>query len=268
MKTAFIGGGVMAEAMFSRAIHSNVLAASDITVSEPVEARRKDLVSHYSVAVAADNQKAIEGAQLIVLAVKPQHLHYVFDDIGGRLSSEQTVLSIIAGTPLRTLINGLGHDAVIRVMPNTPAQVGQGVSVWTTTPKVSDAAKQAATDLLSAMGQQFCVESEAYLDMATAVSGSGPAYVFAFTEALTDAAVYLGIPRDMALKMVLGTILGSAQLMQETGKHPALLREMVTSPGGTTAEALLALDGAGFKAAIMEGVVAAHEKAQALGEEA
>ncbi|MDA1215775.1 MAG: pyrroline-5-carboxylate reductase, partial [Chloroflexi bacterium] len=136
------------------------------------------------------------------------------------------------------------------------------------TPQVGDAAKQAAKDLLSAMGQQFYVESEAYLDMATAVSGSGPAYVFAFTEALTDAAVYLGIPRDMALKMVLGTILGSAQLMQETGKHPGLLREMVTSPGGTTAEALLALDGAGFKAAVMEAVVAAHEKAQALGEEA
>jgi pyrroline-5-carboxylate reductase len=268
MKTAFIGGGVMAEAMFSRAIHNDVLAASDITIAEPVEARRKALTSQYGMPVVAENQKAVEGAALVVLAVKPQHLHYVFDDIGGRLTDGQTALSIIAGTPLRALTKGLRHDAVIRVMPNTPAQIGAGVSVWTATPKVDETAKQLATDLLSAMGQQFYVGSEAYLDMATAVSGSGPAYVFAFTEALTDAAVHLGIPGDMALKMALGTVLGSAQLMQETGKHPALLREMVTSPGGTTAEALLALDEAGFKAAVMDAVVAAHKKAQALGEEA
>jgi pyrroline-5-carboxylate reductase len=268
MKTAFIGGGVMAEAMLSQAIHNNVLAARDITIAEPIEARRKDLASQHGVTVVAENQKAIEGAELVVLAVKPQHLHYVFDDIGGKLTSDQAALSIIAGTPLRTLTKGLKHDAVIRVMPNTPAQIGQGVSVWTATSKVGKDTKQLATELLTAMGQQFYVESETSLDMATAVSGSGPAYVFAFTEALTDAAVYLGLPRDMALKMVLGTVLGSAQLMQETGKHPALLREMVTSPGGTTADALLALDEAGFKVAVMDAVAAAHARAQALGEEA
>ena len=152
-------------------------------------------------------------------------------------------------------------------MPNTPAQIGSGISVWTATAEVDESIREAAAALLGAMGQQVYVADEGYLDMATAVSGSGPAYVFSFMEALTEAAVYLGLPREISRALVVETVLGSALLVKKTGQHPGLLREMVTSPGGTTAEALLALEEGGFRASIVGAVVAAYEKAQALGEE-
>ena len=267
MRTAFIGGGVMAEAMVSRAIAQNVVAPGDITVAEPIEERRKALAERYGVAVSATNPPAIKGAGLVALAVKPQHLEEVLTDLRGRLTSDQTVLSIVAGAALDTLTSGLDHQQAIRVMPNTPARIGAGISVWTATPSVGEPARKAAAELLGAMGQQLFVSDEAYLDMATAISGSGPAYVFTFMEALTDAAVYLGVPREMAKTLVVETVLGSALLAKETGQNIGLLREMVTSPGGTTAEALRALEQSGFRAAVLEAAVAAYEKALALGEE-
>jgi pyrroline-5-carboxylate reductase len=267
VKTVFIGGGVMAEAMINRAIGQGALTTTDICVAEPISERRGLLAERYAVSISAENRPAIENAELVVLSVKPQHLNGVFDDVGGRLSPRQTVLSIVAGASLASLTSGLDHQQVIRVMPNTPARVGAGMSVWTATPQVSDAAREAAASLLSTMGTQLYVAKEEYLDMATAVSGSGPAYIYLFMEALTDSAVHLGIPRDMARTLVLETVLGSATLAKETGEHPTLLREMVTSPGGTTAEALLVLESGGFRATIMEAVNAAHQKAQALGSE-
>ena len=264
MKTAFIGGGVMAEAMLGRAIAEGTITPAEVCVAEPVEARRSYLAEHYDVSTTADNRAAAAEAGLVVLAVKPQQLGSVFDALSGRLSESQTVLSIVAGASIASLTSGLAHSHVVRVMPNTPARIGAGVSIWTATPTVSEAARKAAAALLSAMGTQLEVEHESYLDMATAVSGSGPAYVFAFIEALTDAAVYLGIPREMSHTLVLETVLGSAALAKETGEHPGLLREAVTSAGGTTAEALLALDRGGFRAAIMDAVVAAYRRAQTL----
>ena len=268
MKTAFIGGGVMAEAMVSRAIAQGVLTPADIAVAEPIKERREALSRQYGVEVTATNAPAVAGAELVVLAVKPQHLEEVLGDLRGHLTSKQTVLSIVAGAALQTITTGLGHRQAIRVMPNTPARVGAGVSVWTATPSVGASARKAATGLLEAMGQQLYVADESYLDMATAVSGSGPAYVFSFMEAMADAAVCLGIPRDMARTLVVETVLGSALLAKETGQHLTLLRETVTSPGGTTAEALRALEQGGFRASLMEAVLAAYDKAQALGEEA
>ena len=268
MKTTFIGGGVMAEAMVSRGIAQGTLKPADVTVAEPIGERREALARQHGVTVSADNATAVEGAELVALAVKPQHLEAVLSELRGRLTSKQTVLSIVAGATLKSITAGLDHEQAIRVMPNTPARVGAGISVWTATPSVDDAARKAATALLEAMGQQLYVADESYLDMATAVSGSGPAYVFSFMEAVADAAVGLGIPREMARTLVVETVLGSALLVKETGEDPTRLREMVTSPGGTTAEGLRALEQGGFRDALTGAVLAAYDKAQALGKEA
>ena len=265
MRTAFIGGGVMGEAMLARALATGVMAPPDVCVAEPLDDRRAFLASTHHVAVTADAAEAASSAALIVLAVKPQHIAPVLEALAGTLNAQQTALSIVAGVPLATLTAGLKHDRVVRVMPNTPARIGAGMSVWTATPGVSAEGRAAAAALLGALGREWYVDDEAYLDMATAVSGSGPAYVFAFTEALVEAAVHLGMPRDMALTLATETVAGSGRLARETGEDPAALRVSVTSPGGTTAAALAELDRGGFSATIREAVVAAHRRAKELG---
>jgi len=215
MKTAFIGGGIMAEAMLSRAIAQGVLDATEVCVAEPVSDRRSYLEQHYNVGTSAQNIPPLHEVSTVILAVKPQQLPSVFDDIGGHLSDGQTIVSIVAGTGLRNLSAGLQHQRIVRVMPNTPAQVGMGVSVWTASPGVTSEARETTAALLRCLGTEMYVEDETLLDMATAVSGSGPAYVFKFIEALTDAAVALGLPQEMTHTMVLETVLGSAALGPE-----------------------------------------------------
>ena len=265
MRVGFAGGGVMAEAMFSRAIASGLCAQSDVSVGEPIPARRDELAERYGVSVHLDNAPAVRGAEIVVIEVKPQHVSHVYHDLHGVLDADQTVLSIAAGVTISSLSGGLGHERIVRVMPNTPAQIGAGISVWTATPGVTDAAREAAAALLSTLGRQWRVDSEDYLDMATAVSGSGPAYVFAFIEALTEAGVFVGMPRDMAQTLAIETALGSARLASESGESPAILRERVTSPGGTTAAALREMERKGFKSALIEGVSAAFRRSQELG---
>ena len=162
-------------------------------------------------------------------------------------------------------MNGLGHDAVIRVMPNTPAQIGAGMTVWTASPAVPEAQIEATRLMLRTLGEELYVADERLVDMATALSASGPAYVFLFIEALIDAGVYLGMPRDMARKLALQTVAGSTRLVDETGLHPAQLKDMVTSPGGTTIEALRTFERGRFRATVIDAVKAAYEKSQALG---
>lgn len=265
MRTTFIGGGVMAEAIFSRALAAQVLDTSDVCIAEPVAARRDYLASTYAVAVSDSNVDAIADTELIVLSVKPQHFPSVASGLKGKLTTGQTALSIIAGLAVPSIARGLKHDSVIRVMPNTPAQIGQGMSVWMATDAVPEATRTAAKELLGVLGLEWYVADEHYLDMATALSGSGPAYVFAFLESLIEAGVYMGMARDMATTLAVQTVLGSAQLAKETGENPALLRERVTSPGGTTAEALRELESRGFRSTILEAVAAAHRKARELG---
>lgn len=264
---SFIGGGTMAEAILAAVLGKGLVDSSAIVVGEPIAQRREYLSDSYGVQATPDNLKAIEGAQMVVLAVKPQLLGDVMAELQGRIAPSQTVLSIVAGANLETISSRLDHPAVIRVMPNTPAQVGQGMSVWTAAPEVSNAHKEMTQAILTTLGQEIYVSEEKYLDMATALSASGPAYVFLFLEALIDAGVYLGLSRDMAHTLALQTILGSVVLAKESGKHPAELRNMVTSPGGTTAEALLALEEEGFRGILINAVVAAYEKAITLGEE-
>ena len=264
---AFIGGGTMAEAFLTGVLDKGLAASGAIIVGEPVAQRQRYLSDRYGVQTTSENLRAIDGAQMVILAVKPQQLGDVMAELQGRLAPSQAVLSIVAGATVESISRGLDHPVVIRVMPNTPAQVGQGMSVWTTAQEVSDGQRDVTRELLKTLGEEIYVSEEKYLDMATALSASGPAYVFLFLEALIDAGVYLGLPRDMAQTLALQTFLGSAALARESGKHPAELRNMVTSPGGTTAEALLALEEEGFRGIIINAVIAAHEKAITLGQE-
>jgi len=257
----------MAEAMIGGILSNGVAVAEDVSVGEPLESRRNSLNDQYGVYATGSNQDAAAKGTIVVLSVKPQNLPETMQELKGSLCTSQTVLSIVAGARMSAIQSGLGHPSIIRVMPNTPAQIGQGMSLWTCSPEVDDATRSLARSILDTMGQEIYVSSEHYLDMATALSASGPAYVFTFIEALIDAGVYLGLPRDMSRTLALQTVLGSTLLVKETGKHPAVLRDMVTSPGGTTVEALLALEEGGFRAAIVNAVTAAYEKSVELGED-
>jgi len=217
MKIAFIGGGVMGEAMLSAILDKGLSLPQDISVSDVNQARCQHLGQKYGVAVMSNNRQAIEGSDVVVLAIKPQNLAEVMAELSGQLKSAQLVLSIIAGARINTLRVGLNHGCVVRVMPNTPAQIGEGISVWTATTGVTKEQKGWAASILGAMGKEIYVDDEKYIDMATAVSGSGPAYLFLFVESLVNAAVDIGLPRDMAQQLVLEMMLGSVHFMQKPG---------------------------------------------------
>lgn len=262
---ALVGGGVMGEAIVKRLLDLGVTTAAEVRVAEVSAPRREALTAAYGFACTPDIAEAVRGAATVLLAVKPQNMSDVFAACDGKLTNDQLIVSIAAGVTLKTLTQGLHRHAVVRVMPNTPAQAGQGMSVWTAEPHVTDAQRGTVQRILSAVGDELYVAGERYIDMATAINGSGPAYVFLFIEALIDAGVHIGLGRDVAERLALQTVLGSAAYAKETGLHPAVLRNMVTSPGGTTTEALLALQQRGFPAAIMDAVRAAYEKSIALG---
>ncbi len=265
MRIAFVGGGIMGEAMIRGILDRGLTKVGDIVASDISEERRSYLNQKYGVATASDNHSAAEKADVVVLAVQPVSLPGVMRGLKGFLQPEQLVLSIVAGAAVASLCNGLDHRAVIRAMPNMPAQIGEGVSVWTAASEVKKEQKQKARSILSALGKEIFASDERYLDMATAVSGRGPAYVFLIIESLIDAAVHLGLPRELAQELVLETVSGATHLAQKWGKHPAELRNLVTSPGGTTAEGLLQLEEGGLRALLAQAIIASYEKAKALG---
>ncbi|MFC2012261.1 pyrroline-5-carboxylate reductase [Chloroflexota bacterium] len=267
MKIAFIGGGSMGEAMLAALLDKRLALPDDVSVSDISDDRCQYLKQKYGVEVTSNNKLAAVRGEVIILAVKPQHLTEAITELKGQLGPDQLVMSIIAGAEIKTLTAGLSYSSVVRVMPNAPAQIGGGMSMWTATVEVTPQQKEQAGSILGAVGREIYVDDEKYLDMATAVSGSGPAYFFLFVEALVDAAVGIGLSRDMAEEMVLQTMLGSGRLIQESGKSPAELRRMVTSPGGTTAEALLEFEKGGFNDMVKRAVKAAYEKAKSLGGE-
>ena len=256
----------MAEAIIGGALAAELANPESISVGEPYPARREFLSSRYGVQVGEDNLEALRDADLVVLAIKPQDLPAVFQQLGGRLEEGQAALSIIAGAKMETLKKGLDHPSIIRVMPNTPAQIGCGMSVWTCSDQVDEANRGLARSILGAIGQEVYVSDEKYLDMATGLSASGPAYVFLFIEALIDAGVYVGLPRDVARTLALQTVFGSARMVMDTGKHPGELKDMVVSPGGTTAEGLQVLERGGIPATVVDAVNAAYQKAIKLGQ--
>ena len=265
MKIAFIGGGNMGEAMLSAVLDKGLAKPAAVTVSDIAKARLKYLEKKYGVAATGSNREAVEKGEVVVLAIKPQNLAEVMAELSGYLKPSQLVLSIIAGAKIKTLSRGLRHSSIVRAMPNTPARIGEGISVWTATAEVSKKQRAWAGAILGAMGKEVYVDDEKYIDMATAISGSGPAYFFLMVEALVDAAAGIGLPRDMALALVLETMLGSGHLIQRSGKAPAELRRMVTSPGGTTAAALVQLEKGKFAGLIKQAVKAAYNRAKELG---
>jgi pyrroline-5-carboxylate reductase len=264
VKIALIGGGAMGEAIIASVLKANVASASDIRVAELYGARRKQLEETYAVTATEQPQDAVDGAEYVMLAVKPQEFGKAAQMVSGRAKSA-TAVSIMAGVTINQIRHDLGMESVVRAMPNTPAQIGEGMTVWTATHSVTDAARDGARRILGALGKEAYVPEERYLDMATALSGSGPAYVFLFIEALIDAGVHVGLSRDLSTTMALQTVIGSARYAEETKRNVAELRNQVTSPGGTTVEALRALENGGFRAAVLEAVIAAFEKSKALG---
>lgn len=266
-KIAFIGPGVMAEAMISGLIRQGLAKPESMIAAGPTVERLEHLATKYAIHTTTDNAEAARQADVVVLSVKPQRLDKVIIGLRGCIQPASLVLSIIAGATIEKLSHGLGHNVVVRSMPNTPAQIGEGITVWTASRRVSEEQREMARQILQALGEEIFVEEENYLDMATALSGTGPAYVFLFMEAMVDAGVHLGFPRRIAEQLVAQTVRGSVDFYRnnEDSVHLARLRDQVTSPGGTSAAALYYLEKAGFRTAISRAIWAAYERSRELG---
>jgi pyrroline-5-carboxylate reductase len=265
-RIAFIGPGVMAEAMIAGLLRKKLAKAENIIASGPREERGADLGKKYKIKTSVDNASTASQADIVVLSVKPQRLSEVMKGLY-KIRPDALVLSIVAGASIQKISKTLKHQAVVRSMPNTPGQIGEGITVWTASARTSKEQREMARQILGALGEEVFVEDESYLDMATALSGTGPAYIFLFTEALIDAGVHMGFPRRIAEQLVLQTIKGSLSYYQQAERHPATLRNQVTSPGGTSAEALYYLEKAGFRTAISRAVWAAYQRSLELGKE-
>ncbi len=264
---ATIGSGVMAEAIIAGLLRGQLVDAAQVVASHPRAERRAQLAGAHGIRTAAANAEAIAGADIVILAIKPQMLARVGREIGEVLRPGQLVISVLAGATTRALVSALGHDQIVRSMPNTPARLGKGMTVWFPTPEVTPEQRAQAAALLAALGAQLEVDDEKLVAMATAVSGTGPTYVFLFMEALIDAAVHLGFPRHIAHDLVIETLEGSTLFAKQSGMHPAELRNMVTSPGGTSAAALHELESGRLRTVLSEAVWAAYRRTVELGDQ-
>lgn len=262
---AFIGAGVMAEAMIKGLLKQGLVTAEQIVAADPHQPRGKELVERYGLRFTTENSEAGESADILVMSIKPQVLPSVAPELRPVARKVKFVFSILAGVRIETLSAGLANPSVVRSMPNTPAQIGQGITVWTATPEVRDEQRVQAKALLGALGEEIYVEDEKYLDMATALSGSGPAYVFLVMEAMIDAGVHMGFSRRDAERLVLQTMAGSVEYAKQSGLHPAQLRNQVTSPGGTSAEAIYQLEKGGIRTVLSRAIYAAYQKSVLLG---
>ena len=263
-KIAFIGPGVMAEAMIAGLLRKKLAKSENIVASGPRPERGAELHKKYGIKTSVDNASAISQADVVVLSVKPQRLSEVMKGLKG-IHADALVLSIVAGASIKKIGTGLKHKSVVRSMPNTPGQIGEGITVWTASKEVTAEQQEMARAILGALGEEVFVEDESYLDMATALSGSGPAYVFLFTEALIDAGVHMGFSRRVAEQMVYQTVRGSVEYARQAGRHLATLRNQVTSPGGTSAEALYQIEKGGLRTVMSRAIWAAYQKSRRLG---
>ena len=266
-RLAFVGAGVMAESMIAGLLSRGMIAPERIVASHPRADRRQKLEQRFGIEAVEANREAVAQSDIVLLTVKPQVLAQVMRQLHGRLEPRQVAVSVVAGASIGTLSRGLGHDAIVRVMPNTPAQIGQGMSVWTATSDVNEGQREQVRTVLGALGEELYVDEEKYVDMATALSGTGPTYVFLMMEALIDAGVHMGFPRRIAEEIVLQTVAGSVAFARASGKHMAELRNMVTSPGGTSAEAIYQMEKGGLRTVFSRAVYAAYQRTQSLGQE-
>ncbi|HEX9918871.1 MAG TPA: pyrroline-5-carboxylate reductase [Pyrinomonadaceae bacterium] len=279
VRLVFVGAGVMAESMIAGLLKRQLVAPAQVSGSHPRAARRAELEAAYGIRVSESNREAVSlaaasggagaGARasgsIIILAVKPQKLDGVLRELRDALRAGDLVLSIVAGARIETMASELSHTAIVRAMPNTPAQVGEGMTVWTATAQVDEARRRQVSVMLGALGREMRVEEERQIDMATALSATGPTYIFLVMESLVDAGVHMGFSREVARELVLQTMFGSVRFAMESHKHPAELRNMVTSPGGTSAEAIYQMEKGGLRTVLSKAVYAAFQRAVALG---
>jgi pyrroline-5-carboxylate reductase len=266
MRVGIIGAGVMAEAMISGLLADRAVAPARLLASHPRRDRRDALAARHGIRPVAANRDALVDADVVVLAVKPQMLARVMRELRGRLDAGQVVVSIVAGATLRSLSEGLRHPAVVRAMPNTPSQIRRGMTVWAASAACTARQRDSARAVLHAIGDERMVDDESFVAMATALSGTGPTYLFAVMEALIDAGVHLGFPRELAHDLVAETLVGSSEYALRSGLHPAQLRNAVTSPGGTSAAAIYELEKGRIRTLFSDAVWAAYRRTVELGE--
>lgn len=273
-RLTFIGCGVMAEAIIAGLLRKKLVTTEQIVGSHPRQTRREEMHVKYGITMFEQNKEAVlatapsapdEGA-ILVLSVKPQRLRGVLQELKGSVHQEQVVVSIVAGAKMETITDELLHAAVVRTMPNTPAQIGEGVTAWTASADVSEKQERQVVAMLEALGKSVRVENERQIDMATALSATGPTYIFLVMEALIDAGVHMGFSRHVAQELVHQTLLGAVLFARESHKHPAELRNMVTSPGGTSAEAIYQMEKGSLRTVLSKAVWAAYQRAEALGD--
>ena len=266
MRVGIVGAGVMAESIIAGLVADRAVRPELLAASHPRRDRRDALAERHGIRSVAANRDALVDAEVVVVAVKPQMLARVMRELRGRLDAEQVVVSIVAGATLRTLVDGLQHAAVVRAMPNTPSQIRRGMSVWAASETCTARQRDLARAVLRALGDERQVADEAFVAMATALSGTGPTYLFAVMEALIDAGVHLGFPRELAHDLVVETLVGSAEFAKRSELHPAQLRNAVTSPGGTSAAAIYELEKGRIRTVFSDAVWAAYRRTLELGE--
>ncbi len=262
LRLGFIGSGKMAEAMISGLLTKQLVGPTQIIATGPRTKRAQELREKYNITTDTDNLSVVE-LDVITLAVKPQTMPKIIQELKGKISGKTLLISIAAGISLK-ILEQIGAKHIARAMPNTPGQINKGITVWTSTNGTDKHKKQAAA-ILGALGSEVFVEEEKYLNMATALSGTGPAYVFLFMEALVDAGIRMGLPQYLSKQLVIETLTGSTLYAGEIDDHLAQLRDNVTSPAGTTAEALFELEQAGFRTALAKAVEAAYRRSIELG---
>lgn len=262
---SFIGAGMMGEAMMKGLLNKGLVSAQQIVASDPHVDRGNELIERYGLRFTTSNIEAAADSNILVIAVKPQVIDRVLHELRGKIDHISLVVSIVAGVTTRKIAGDVLNARVVRAMPNTPGQIGQGITVWTATDEVRGSQREQAQAVLSALGEQICVEEERFLDMATALSGTGPAYVFLFMEALIDAGVHMGFSRRDAEKLVRQTILGSVLYATDSHAHPAELRNQVTSPGGTSAAAIYEMEKGRLRTVLSDAVWAAYRRSVELG---
>jgi len=262
-RIAVIGGGTMGATFIRAVTNAGLISMDELTVCEVVPQRRDWLEREFAgISVTGVQAEAVDCSEIIYLSVKPQDLRSL--NSGGETAA-RLLISILAGSTIADVRASTGAERIVRAMPNTPAQVGKGFTAWTATDSVTNSERELVSRLLDTMGEQLYVSDEATIDKITAVSGSGPAYVFLIIEAMINAAVNIGLRPDDARRMVLQTVSGSSEFAQQSDQHPAVLRDMVTSPGGTTAAGLRVLEQRAVRAALIDAIDAAHQRAEELG---
>ena len=262
---AIIGTGRIGEALLRGLLRSSWVAPDQVVCTARREERCEELAAAHGVTATTDNRNAVEKADVVVIGLKPQTIHQVLDDVGDAFRAGQTVISVAAGTPTASIEAHLAADVpVVRVMTNTPVQVDEAMSVVCAGTHAADPDLQVAEDIFSHVGKVIRMDEE-YLDSVTALSGSGPAYFFLLAEAMIDAGILLGLPRDVSTELIVQTMVGSAKMLRDSGKHPVELREMVTSPGGTTIAAIRELEAARVRAAFLDAIEAAKRRGEELG---